>query len=618
MSTGPSSSVTFPLDPEEPAFERCDSEAVAEAERAGRRASRRPAEGGLAQVYTSGRGGEEAGRQPATTSPVTPARRVDKAGASRVGANCTHNARQPETPAASPALPAVPSTPSLHAPGQAPLSLPRLGGRRPRRLSHECGSTSTPSPYDTALAPGDAVHGGALKPGGTGPRRARFPAGFLARPSPSSGEPVPVSRHHGVLWRHAEGAWAACTWNGRLHTVVGVSEDEQVAASLAAQHAAAQCAPGSSAAYSGISWRASTGRWTACHTERCPGGEPRALWLGQFDAPGEAQAALDAVARGRPAAPHRLGSPSRSTPTPTQEPACAQVSGDLAVTPAPHIARTSPARRSSFKGVSVSDAYGKWRAQVWDGAKVLYIGSFDSEEAAARAYDLAVLRLRGPSARTNFLAADYTAALATFPDASNGSGPGAKVAPSTPAPSTAANGSDGSPPITVLKDRRRIRQTVAGLVTPSSRSGADSVRATTRVATASKGSSAFKGVSWSERSSKWRSQIWHGGRVHHLGFFDDETEAATAFDTAARELRGDRAVTNFASTCAPAAGTQPPAKLTPKRRRQTAPKKQQPPPPPVIEQPRNAALMLLSECAHANILDALSALSPAKPTARQA
>ena len=53
--------------------------------------------------------------------------------------------------------------------------------------------------------------------------------------------------------------------------------------------------------------------------------------------------------------------------------------------------------------------------------------------------------------------------------------------------------------------------------------------------------SEFVGVSWQKGNHKWTARINRGGKQQHLGTFDDEQEAARAYDTAARRLRGEGA-----------------------------------------------------------------------------
>jgi hypothetical protein len=57
--------------------------------------------------------------------------------------------------------------------------------------------------------------------------------------------------------------------------------------------------------------------------------------------------------------------------------------------------------------------------------------------------------------------------------------------------------------------------------------------------------SRFKGVLWSERAGKWLAQINIGEKPKRLGQFDDEEDAAYAYDDAARELWGQEARVNF-------------------------------------------------------------------------
>lgn len=56
--------------------------------------------------------------------------------------------------------------------------------------------------------------------------------------------------------------------------------------------------------------------------------------------------------------------------------------------------------KSRFMGVS--PMAGRWRAQIGHEGEVWYLGTFPTEEEAARAWDAEALRLRGPETRLNF------------------------------------------------------------------------------------------------------------------------------------------------------------------------------------------------------------------------
>lgn len=83
--------------------------------------------------------------------------------------------------------------------------------------------------------------------------------------------------------------------------------------------------------------------------------------------------------------------------------------------------------------------------------------------------------------------------------------------------------------------------------------GLDNQRANLRFCTSSqnnmnrahgRGTSVYKGVSWSTRRRKWQVQIGCEGKSVFLGRFDSEEEAACAYNTAALERFGEFAHLN--------------------------------------------------------------------------
>ena len=57
-------------------------------------------------------------------------------------------------------------------------------------------------------------------------------------------------------------------------------------------------------------------------------------------------------------------------------------------------------------------------------------------------------------------------------------------------------------------------------------------------------SSQFKGVDWRKGENKWRVRIGYDGASHHLGYFDDECDAARAYNAEARIKFGEFALLN--------------------------------------------------------------------------
>ncbi|KAL2610421.1 hypothetical protein R1flu_028994 [Riccia fluitans] len=163
-------------------------------------------------------------------------------------------------------------------------------------------------------------------------------------------------------------------------------------------------------------------------------------------------------------------------------------------------------RTSVFRGVTRHRWTGRYEAHLWDNScrkegqtrkgRQVYLGGYDKEEKAARAYDLAALKYWGPNTTINFPLQQYEKELEE------------------------------------MKNMTR-QEYVASLRRKSSGF--------------SRGASVYRGVTRHHQHGRWQARIGRvaGNKDLYLGTYSTQEEAAEAYDIAAIKFRGINAVTNF-------------------------------------------------------------------------
>ncbi|TYH89743.1 hypothetical protein ES332_A13G003900v1 [Gossypium tomentosum] len=164
-------------------------------------------------------------------------------------------------------------------------------------------------------------------------------------------------------------------------------------------------------------------------------------------------------------------------------------------------------RRSSiYRGVTRHRWTGRFEAHLWDKTswnniqnkkgRQVYLGAYDSEEDAARTYDLAALKYWGPETTLNFSVERY--------------------------------GKEIEEMNKVSKEEylASLRRRSSGF---------------------SRGISKYRGVARHHHNGRWEARIGRvfGNKYLYLGTYNTEEEAAAAYDMAALEYRGVNAITNF-------------------------------------------------------------------------
>jgi len=153
--------------------------------------------------------------------------------------------------------------------------------------------------------------------------------------------------------------------------------------------------------YKGVTYHGNTGKWRSRISggERLPSGELKRISLGLFETEEAAALAYDDKAR------ELFGEHAcLNFPGPGEQSAAAEVEWSRNTCPVgkPISQKRINSKRSRFKGVYRRYWKTNWCAHYYDGVRDIHIGTYDTEEDAALAYDAAVRAQYGADAVFNF------------------------------------------------------------------------------------------------------------------------------------------------------------------------------------------------------------------------
>jgi hypothetical protein len=210
-------------------------------------------------------------------------------------------------------------------------------------------------------------------------------------------------------------------------------------------------------------------------------------YLGTFDTKQDAALAYNTAAREHGGGKMKLNYESIEA---AEAAALAQAAHTLV-----HGSRPKPRAPSRFYGVSAQRK--RWKAQITYGGKYHHLGTFDTKQEAALAYDRAAREHGGGKKPLNYESIEAAEDAAAQAEAEHTLMHGFCAGPKSPQPT---------------KPRRP---------------------------------SGFHGVT--AKGKRWEAKIYHGGKNNYIGTFDTKQEAALAFDRAAREHGGGKKKLNYTS-----------------------------------------------------------------------